>query len=174
MRLPYARALYRDVVSRIIALMRVVPHKLDYMSNKKRLKIIRGIPGSGKSTYVKRHYPKAIVCSADNYFEGLAKANNTSYLEEFKGWLIGRAHQHCWALFILAVVTIGVPLVVVDNTNIAQWEYMNYVLLAETMGYDVEIVEIPFEADKAEVYYERNTHGVPLNVIQDMISRYEP
>ena len=143
------------------------------MSNTKQLKIMRGIPGSGKSTYVKKHYPEAYVCSADDYFEEVADLNNTSYAEEFQPWLVGKAHQHCWGSFIHAVVVMDEPLVAVDNTNVNKWEYENFVLLAELMGYEVEIIEIPFEADQAEVYHERNTHGVPLEVIKRMIQHYE-
>jgi hypothetical protein len=65
------------------------------------------------------------------------------------------------------------PLVVVDNTNISHWEYENYMFLAELHGYEVEIVEIPFEAEKAKIYHERNTHGVPLEVIERMVENYE-
>jgi predicted kinase len=143
------------------------------MSNKKQLKIMRGIPGSGKTTYVKENYPEAVICSADNYFEEVAELNSTSYEEEFKPWLAGKAHQHCWGSFIHAVEVMDEPLVVVDNTNISHWEYENYMFLAELHGYEVEIVEIPFEAEKAEVYYERNTHGVPLEVIERMVENYE-
>ena len=141
------------------------------MSNK-QLKIIRGIPGSGKTTYVNENYPEAYVCSADNYFEEVADLNDTSYLEEFQPWLVGKAHQHCWGSFIQAVVVMDEPLVVVDNTNVNKWEYENYVLLAEQLGYEVEII-VTDMSESAEVYHERNTHGVPLEVIERMLREFE-
>ena len=52
-------------------------------------------------------------------------------------------------------------LIVVDNTNIHGWEYKNYRLLGEKMGYEVEVVRLPAVLT-AEEYHSRNTHGVPL------------
>ena len=136
---------------------------------------MRGIPGSGKTTYVKENYPEAVICSADNYFEEVAELNNTSYEEEFKPRLVGKAHAHCRDFFNLMTEIMDEPLIVVDNTNINIWEYKtDYRDSGERRGYEVEIVEIPFDAEKAEVYYERNTHGVPLEVIERMIREYEP
>jgi hypothetical protein len=64
--------------------------------------------------------------------------------------------------------------VFVDNTNIHGWEYINYEKLANLHGYEVEIIEIPFDANNALEYFERNTHGVPLEVIERMCREYEP
>jgi len=147
----------------------------------KTIKIVRGPPGTGKTTEVAKiiaqhgKEPDEIsVCSADNYFEEVAALNNTTYREEFKPWLVGKAHQHCWGSFIHAICVMEEELVFVDNTNTYKWEYENFVFLAELNGYVVDIIEIPFDAEKAEVYYERNTHGVPLEVIERMIREYEP
>ena len=138
----------------------------------KKVIILRGIPGSGKSTLVKENYADAIVCSADNYFEEVAALNGTDYLTEFKPWLVGRAHQHCWHSFIHALCVMEEEIIVVDNTNIHEWEYENYSFLAEINGYNVEVISIP-ATETAETYHERNTHGVPLEVIQRMMNEYE-
>ena len=138
----------------------------------KEVIIIRGPPGSGKSTEVENTYPSAVVCSADHYFYEVAEQNGTTYLEEFKPYLVGMAHQHCWGAFIRALCVQNRETIVVDNTNIRKWEYQNYVLLAKIYGYSVTIVEVPI-TETAEVYHERNTHGVPLEVIQRMMDDYE-
>jgi len=148
---------------------------------------MRGVPGTGKTTYVKKHYPNATVCSADDFFNERAALNGTSYEEEFQPWLIGEAHQYCWYKFIHAVCLMDKRLVVIDNTNIKKWEYDNYVFLAELMWRRlmtaqrlknavepiITIIEIPFEPGLAEVYHERNVHGVPLESIQRMMDNYE-
>ena len=139
----------------------------------KKLIIMRGIPGTGKSTYVRLNYPDATVCSADDYFDEVAALNGTSYEEEFQPWLMGAAHQHCWTKFINAVMVFDESLVIVDNTNTNKWEYENYVLLAALNHYDVTTVEMPFDPDLAEVYCERTVHGVPLESMQRLIENYE-
>jgi len=138
----------------------------------KQVIIVRGIPGSGKSTLVKNDYPDAVICSADNYFEEVAALHNSTYRKEFKPWLVGKAHQHCWYQFIHALCVMEEETIVVDNTNIHEWEYDNYSFLAKLNGYSVEVVSIPM-TETAEVYHERNTHGVPLEVIQRMMNEYK-
>lgn len=137
--------------------------------------IIRGAPGTGKTTEASEIMDKdenVVHCSADNYFYEVAALNGTSYLEEFKPWLVGKAHQFCWGAFIHALVVMGEETIIVDNTNTYKWEYENYVLLAEQLGYEVEIITTDM-SESAEVYHERNTHGVPLEVIERMLREFE-
>jgi predicted kinase len=134
---------------------------------------MRGIPGSGKSTYVRetlwgefevpmpRKVP--VVCSADDFHmvDGEYKFDPNN---------IRKAHRACLKKFIDAC-TKGSPLVIVDNTNTQQWEYVQYVNIAQAFEYDVKIVEFRITATQS---YERNIHKVPLDVIEKMYERFQP
>jgi predicted kinase len=134
--------------------------------------IMRGIPGSGKSTTIQQKYPNHYVCSADFFFEKLADQNDTSYIEEFKPWLLSQAHASCLREFILMLD--GVNDLVVDNTNSQKWEYANYVLLAQMAGYDVFIEEMPCNGvSDVRRFHQRQTHGVPWEAMEAMFNRWE-
>ena len=56
------------------------------MTDKKNsLTMLIGVPGSGKSTFIKNmpHFEKYVILSTDNYIELKAKENNRTYNEEF-------------------------------------------------------------------------------------------
>ena len=57
-----------------------------------RLIILAGCAGSGKSTYVRRQFPEALVVSADHYFEELALRT-------------GRGFEAVWDLRLLGPAT---------------------------------------------------------------------
>lgn len=119
--------------------------------------IMSGIPGSGKSAYVERHFLNAYrVCSADKYFMKTGK-----YV--FAAEEIGKAHAACLRQFASAVYDAWRfesenTVVVVDNTNTTVAEIAPYYELATAYGHDVEIVTVlcdPIIAAK------RNQHNVP-------------
>ena len=135
--------------------------------SEKTVKIIRGISGVGKSTYVmmnKMIADKSIVCSADDYFV------NEQGQYEFDGRKIPMAHQWCWGKFIDAIGE-GRN-IIVDNTNTQPWEYENYIKLAKLFDYEVEIIHITPKGLTNEELAKRNTHGVPLESIEQMRSRW--
>ena len=134
---------------------------------KKVMFLMRGISGSGKSTRAKELGKGGAVFSTDDFF-----MVNGEYKYDPKQ--IGRAHD--WNIGRVGYAAEkGISPIVVDNTNVEAWHMRPYADLAQQHGYKVEIIEpqTPWSFDAAELA-KRNTHGVPLEVIQKMIDQWEP
>ncbi|MFA6049971.1 MAG: ATP-binding protein [Candidatus Paceibacterota bacterium] len=140
-------------------------------SVQRKVVILRGVSGSGKSTYTAKHCAGALVCSADNFF--------TEVVGEGKGYVfdakrLGEAHSWCMQKFIRAVTHMDpiarAALVVVDNTNLQLWEFMGYYQVASAMGYTVEVVRMD---TPARIAGARNLHGVPVGKVVDMERRMQ-
>lgn len=123
--------------------------------------ILRGLPGSGKSTYAKSLKGYNILCSADDYH-----MVNGEY--KYKKENMGEAHQACLKLFLdycKEENAQDVDNLVVDNTNTTSLEFSTYIKIAEVYGYEIELLE--FECD-IETSFNRNLHNVPLFAIEKM------
>lgn len=116
-----------------------------------KLVLIRGLPGSGKSTIAKS-MKGFIHHEADMYFSLSGSYN-------FDKTKLKEAHQWC-QLLTLNALEHGKN-VVVANTFVQRWELAPYLSMAE----DIEILE-------AEGDYG-NTHNVPRFAIQRMRERWE-
>lgn len=130
----------------------------------KKIIILRGLPGSGKSRHAATY--NGVVCSADHFFEKDGEYN-------FDVTKLGQAHMECQRQ-AFTFMRDEVPLLVIDNTNSRRWEYMFYKDMATYFGYEIEvrvIGEISLEAVKE--YAERNIHGVPEFKILEMAYRWE-
>lgn len=124
-----------------------------------RVIIMRGIPGSGKSTYASGLPQPNVVVSADDYFliNGEYKFNVNDQ---------ARAHAMCLRGYVAAINAWQRPaLVVVDNTNILAADLAPYYSLAEAYGCDVKIVRCFVDP---EIAMRRNVHDVPASVIWRM------
>lgn len=128
-----------------------------------KVDILRGIPGAGKSRFVRGQYPGATVLSTDDYFVG---ADGVYW---FNPADIGLAHGRCFRLFIEALQR-GDSQVVVDNTATSIAEIAPYVLGSQAYGYDAEIITL--RCDPA-VAASRNVHGVPVAAIHKMAEALE-
>jgi tRNA uridine 5-carbamoylmethylation protein Kti12 len=143
----------------------------------KKVLILQGIPGSGKSHLAKKYVAQEMakdglvtVVSADYFFYQLGGGKKYA----FDVRRLGEAHGACFREFIKAVQRGVDSLVIVDNTNTTANEIAPYVLGGESYGYDVEIVRVLCDP---EVAAARNLHGVPLATIHKMaqkINAFDP
>lgn len=130
----------------------------------KKVYIMRGIPGSGKSTKARELAGETgAIHSTDDYFEVDGEYR-------FDPRLLHRNHQLNFQAF-RASLAVGVNPVIVDNTNIRRRDFKNYVKAAGEAGYQVEEIVIPLI--DAKLAAQRNSHGVPEQAIQRMIDRWQ-
>lgn len=111
--------------------------------------IMRGIPGSGKSTVAKSFNADAVY-SADDYFMN----DNGVYC--FDKTKIGDAHKQCFASYLRSIMP-TINAVVIDNTHIQAWEISPYIAIANYFGFEHEIIQIDCDKDIA---FGRQSHGV--------------
>ncbi|XP_077666186.1 NEDD4-binding protein 2-like 1 isoform X2 [Eretmochelys imbricata] len=136
----------------------------------KRLYLLRGLPGSGKTTrarQLKREFPGAVILSTDDFFftEDGTYVFSPDCLDEAHLWNQKRAHK---------AMKNGKSPVIIDNTNIHAWEMKPYVIMARENNYEV-IFQEPDTHWKFNVreLARRNNHGVPREKIQRMKDQYE-
>ena len=127
------------------------------LSSSLTMLVMRGLPGSGKSTLVSaiaRLYPEAVICSADQYFMKDGKY-------EFDASLLKFAHQQSQDK-ARAACEAGERLVVVDNTGVKRWELVTYFRMAQINFYTVILLEprTPWRFNVNQLA-AKNTHGVP-------------
>ncbi|RVE65017.1 hypothetical protein OJAV_G00132080 [Oryzias javanicus] len=130
--------------------------------------LMRGLPGSGKSTMARELLssgPSGIILSTDDYF---AQKNNYRYDPQ----LLGAAHEwnHRRARDALCD---GRSPIIIDNTNLEAWEMKPYVKMALEKGYKVDFCE-PDTSWKFDPYEleKRNKHGVNREKIAQMMDRF--
>lgn len=132
--------------------------------------ILRGLPGSGKSTAARRLFGanrgSPVVCSADDFFVDSSGNYN------FDATKLSEAHDECFRKFRDALRR-GAPYVVVDNTNTTWREYERYIVGGRSAGYPVRVVQIDCPDKKTvRVFQERNAHGVPAAHCMRMWKRF--
>jgi len=138
--------------------------------------ILRGIPGSGKSTKGKSlvgqgkiHSTDDVIETSGDYREFFAKMISTGDFTP-----LSRMHSKNLNDAISSMKS-GVTPVIIDNTNIKQNEPKAYVVAALKMGFgdnNIKFVDIGAAGLDAETLAKRNTHGVPLEKIEQMIASH--
>ncbi|MDW3640247.1 AAA family ATPase [Vibrio sp. 1291-1] len=121
-----------------------------------KLTLVRGIPGSGKSTYA-NSLPTTVVVEADHYFI------NKDGAYRFDRTAIKDAHQWC-QLETKRLLKAGYN-VAVANTFVKNWEMKFYKSLADDMGLAFEVIEMKGNY--------QNVHGVSDAIVARMASQFE-
>jgi uridine kinase len=127
---------------------------------KPTLYLIRGVPGSGKSTFAKTLHEKGLVdfvFEADDYF-----VERDTY--KFKAENLGRAHELCQ--FNTREMLNRSKSVAVSNTSVSEWEVGIY----ETMA-------IECNANFVSVIVENrhgnsSVHNVPPEKVEQMKKKF--
>lgn len=124
----------------------------------KVLYIVRGCPGSGKSTFAKtlggQHY------EADMFFIN----ENGEYNFDFTK--IKDAHQWCQGM-VKTDMILEYPKIVVSNTFTQEWEMEPYFEMAKE--YEYKVFSLIVENRHGGV----NEHGVPEEKLEQMRNRFE-
>jgi predicted kinase len=128
----------------------------------KELIIVRGLPGSGKSTFAK--LLGGIHIEADQYF-----MEGEHY--KFDATKLPLAHTYCKTQCEAWMRTDGkqvnVNRIVVSNTFTQQWEMDPYIELANKYGYTIYTIILENR------HGGTNVHGVPDDKLEIMRNRFE-
>ncbi|CAD5117232.1 DgyrCDS6028 [Dimorphilus gyrociliatus] len=139
------------------------------MKAHKIMYILRGLPGSGKSTISNQLvdlHEKTIICSADDFFlnlDGVYEYNETKKKE-----------AHCWCQEKAKEACSLGNHVIIDNTNVRKWELKFYIDLAKEFGYVTIVIEP--ETDwkwDPEILSRKNKHKVTKEVLERKLKNYE-
>ena len=128
------------------------------MENRKHLIIVRGIPGSGKSTFSQKlmeKIPNSIHIESDMYF-----MKNGKY--DFDGSKLYAAHKWCNSKAFSYFDVYDT--VIVSNTFTTMHELRQYISKANDLGIDVIVVRMKNNF--------KNVHDVPANVLLNMQQRF--
>ncbi|XP_018610672.1 NEDD4-binding protein 2-like 1 isoform X2 [Scleropages formosus] len=139
--------------------------------NRPHLYILRGLPGSGKSSFAKKiraRYGEGRILSSDDYFR-----NEQGVMVHFDRQKLPEAHRVNRRLAWEAMRD-GVHPVIIDNTNITCRDMRSYVKMGLRFGYHIRF---RYTRDSwrrtVEELHERINGKVPLWVMKRMKRRYE-
>jgi predicted kinase len=139
----------------------------------KVLYIVRGLPGSGKSTHVNNmieneYSGNGLRFSTNDYFiENGFYHFRPKLVRKANRWNLDRAHQ---------ALKNGQSPIFIDNPHVQRWEAKKYVTNGLFYGYKIKIIEPETtwwkKRDLVELAF-RNKHGVSYATIQKMLLKWD-
>ena len=132
--------------------------------NNKNLILVRGVSGSGKTTFVEEFIENVSLSIAtdDFFYNDGVYTFDPNYLAEY--------HQRCIESVVSEMEspsTEGYCNIIVHNTFTREWEMQAYFDLAEKYGYNVYTIIIE-NRHKSE-----SIHNVPKDVVKAQRDRFE-
>ena len=141
----------------------------------KKLIIIRGLPGSGKSYLANKitNGNRDAVFEADSYPDFWKIDSSGKEIFNFKPHLLEQAHTDCFRRFCQFVASSNSDCVV-SNTMSQKWEAWPYIMYAKARGIKIKILypQTKWAWNPSECF-RKNVHGVPLNTIRNMMRKWE-
>lgn len=128
----------------------------------KTLLLLRGIPGSGKTTLANQiaNSNGAPIFSIDSYFENEKGEYQFDYTKNHL------AYKECESKTKDALEK-GIPFVIVDNTFTLEWEMKPYEDLAKTFGYLCFVITVENR------HGGKNVHQIPEDQIEKMKVKFK-
>jgi predicted kinase len=128
--------------------------------------LLRGLPGSGKSSFAKHMWSDFVICEADQFFYDSEGNYN------FDPSKLKDAHKYCRDKVETFMSdneknSQFYPEIVVSNTFTREWEMDEYFKLAKKYNY--QVVSLIVE----NRHGNKNVHGVPDSKIEEMRNRFE-
>lgn len=135
-----------------------------------KLFLIRGLPGSGKSS----HFPKSGLVPIHS---ALIEADQYRYFNPENKYIFDPNHTadaHKWCQGEARRILSGKSKnLYVANTFCERWEMQPYIEMAKEFGAELEVVDL-FDGGCTNLELaSRNIHDVPLSTIAAMRDRYE-
>jgi predicted kinase len=132
----------------------------------KILTLVRGLPGSGKSTFANTITNEFSVCEADKFFYD--KEGNYN----FDTNKLSQAHKWCKEQVEIRMKDNQIneqfyPHIVVSNTFTKEWEMNEYFELAKQYGYMVFTIIVENR------HGSKSVHNVPEATMGNMLNRFE-
>jgi predicted kinase len=132
----------------------------------KILTLVRGLPGSGKSTFANTITNEFSVCEADKFFYD--KEGNYN----FDANKLSQAHKWCKEQVEIRMKDNQIneqfyPHIVVSNTFTKEWEMNEYFELAKQYGYMVFTIIVENR------HGSKSVHNVPEATMGNMLNRFE-